>query len=107
MNNQFLIGDLQKEQPVLEIQTASGGGLRAQEIRDILALPSLPITITALKSNALYEESIIYDNTKGQKTRTLKFLQDRLGMRLASSPFPFPTETHADFVIVVTPISTN
>ena len=103
VNNQFLIGDLQKEQPVLEIQTAGGGGLKGQEIRELLALPSLPITITGLKSNAVYKESIIYDNTKGQKTRTLRYLQDRLGMRLAVSPFPFPTETHADFVIVVTP----
>lgn len=107
VNNQFLIGDLQKEQPVVEIQTTAGGNLRAQEVKERLALPSLPITVTGLKSNAAYEEGIIYDNTKGQKTRTLRYLQDRLRMRLASSPFPFPTETRADFVIVVTGISTN
>lgn len=103
VKNQFVIGDLTQEKPVIEVQSAGGAYFAGLRVKELLSLPTLEITLSQLKSSAVYEESIIYDNTRGAKPRTLKYLKDRLGTRLSSSPFPFPTTTdRPDFVIIVT-----
>ncbi|MDP3740956.1 MAG: LCP family protein [bacterium] len=108
VKNQFIIGDLSSEKAVIEIQSVPGSNLAGLAAADLLSLPTLEIISSSLKSNATYEKSIIYDNTKGAKPRTLKYLQDRLGMAVASSPFPFPTMSErADFVIIVTRVPGN
>lgn len=108
VQNQFLIGDLTQEKSIIEIQSIPGSNLARMQALELLALPTLEVTSGSLKSNATYNESIIYDNTRGAKPRTLKYIQDRLGMKLSSSPFPFPTLTaKPDFVIIVTGVPNN
>lgn len=103
LKNQFLDGALTAEQPVIEIQNASAIEQLGRKVSDQIYLPHLAITVSNYRGAASYTSSIIYDNTKGQKTETLYYLQKTLGIKLASSPFPFPTSSdNPDFVIIVT-----
>ncbi len=103
IQNQFLAAALQEEQPIIEIQNASGIGLLGQRVQSFLNLPLLKTAVSNYQGEAAYQEGVIYDNTRGQKPETLAYLQKTLGLRVAQSPFPFPTTTEKpDFVIVAT-----
>ena len=101
--NQFLIGALQNEKPIIEIQNASSIPQLGQRTQDVLALPGLQFSLGNFRGQNIYQESIIYDNTKGQKPETLAYLKERLGLKVAGSPFPFLTVIESpNFVIVLT-----
>lgn len=102
IKNQFLITSLKEEESLIEIQNASGIPLLGQRAEIVLTLPSLKVTATNFKGQASYQQSIIYDNTGGKKPETLKYLTDKLGLKVAQSPFPFQTTgENPDFVIIV------
>lgn len=100
VKNQFLLVSLGNEKPQLEIQNASLVDFMGKRLENFLKVPYLTVTATDFKGETKYQESVLYDNT-GRKPETLKYLRDRLGIRVAASPFPFPTVTdNPDFVIV-------
>lgn len=104
VNNQFAANTLSTEQASVEIQNASKIDLLGQQLKSRLApgLASSQINVANFQGDAVYQESVIYDNTRGVKPATLQYLQTSLGVRTAQSPFPFPTSaTRPDFVIIV------
>lgn len=104
LKNQFLTGGLAAEHPSIEIQNASTVEALGKRIQDLLNLPGITFTLGNFRGQAVYNETIIYDNTKGVKKETLNYLKEKLGARVAGGIFPFPTaEKDPDFVIVVTP----
>lgn len=101
--NEFLLSELRREQPSIEIQNASRIANLGQRTQNFINLPFLKFTLSNFKAQAVYQESVLYDNTSGAKPETLNYLKAKLGIRLAQSPFPFPAATpSSDFVIVVT-----
>ncbi|MDP3993375.1 MAG: LCP family protein [Candidatus Doudnabacteria bacterium] len=103
VHNQFLLSALQNEKPIIEIQNASSIPQLGQRTQNLLALPGLQFSLGNFRGQNIYQESIIYDNTNGQKPETLAYLKERLGLKVAGSPFPFLTVFKSpDFVIVST-----
>lgn len=101
-HNQFQIGDLQKENPSIELQNASGLDYLNLVIRNRIELKNNKITTATFKGETKYTESIIYDNTKGEKKSTLKYLEKLLGIKVAGGPYPLATSSkNPDFVIVI------
>lgn len=102
ITDQFLSAGFQQEKPSIEIQNATAIPGLGSRVQSFLYFPHVSITTGNLKADAVYQESIIYDNSKGQKPATLDYLKKKLGARLAASPFPFTTQSQApDFVIVI------
>ncbi len=102
LKNQFLISKLAEEKAIIEIQNASTVSALGQRTALALALPGLTILSSNFKGQARYDETIIYDNTGGGKLQTLRYLQGKLEVRTAQSPFPFPTSSQSpDFVIIL------
>ena len=101
--DQFVIGAFQAEKPVIEIQNVSKIETLSRDAQNLLTAPFLKITIGNYRGGANYQESVIYDNSKGTKSAALKYLKDRLGVKVAASPFPFSTFTeNPDFVMILT-----
>lgn len=102
--NQFVNARLASEQPVIEIQNAAAGEPLAAYTAGLLGLSQFRPLVGNFTGDAVYVQSVIYDNTGGKKPQTLSYIQERLGIQTASSPFPFQTlnAAGADFVIVVT-----
>ncbi len=102
IKNQFLLSALQKEQPAIEIQNSTTTDSLGTRTERLLRQPFLKITTANFRGQTGYNETIIYDNTKGQKPETLNYLQKKLKSRVANSPFPFQTSVpNPDFVIIV------
>ena len=100
--NQFQDGQLAHEEPVVKIQNASGLPQLGRAVQTAITLPHMKISVGNFRGETLYFETIIYDNTGGQKKETLNYLKSTLGSRVAAGPFPFQTAgTKPDFVIVV------
>lgn len=104
VKNQFLVTALEKEAPVIEIQNAVGIDLLGQRTAAFLNLPYVKISLGNFRGKAVFEETIIYDNTGGAKKQTLDYLHTKLNAKVALSPFPFPTAApNPDFVIILAP----
>lgn len=102
IRDQFVVGAFQSEKPVIEIQNASSVESLARQTQSQLTAPFLQINTVNYRGAAAYQESIIYDNTRGAKTATLEYLQNLLGLKVAASPYPFSTFTdNPDFVIII------
>lgn len=103
VKNQAAIANLETESAAIEIQNTSKIDFLGQKVKERLLIRNLSIAAANFRGSAEFSESIIYDNTRGAKPKTLKYLQDTLGIATAISPFPFATSTkQPDFVIVVT-----
>lgn len=102
--NQFLVAGIAAENPKIEIQNAAKGEALASYAASLLAASHLPIETGNFSGDAFYAESVIYDNTGGQKPHTLSYIQETLKIKTASGPFPFKNLTAggADFVIIAT-----
>lgn len=101
VNNETADAGAAVESATIEIQNAAKIDFLGAAIRDRVQLPALTITTANFRGNTQFSESIIYDNTRGAKPNTLRYLRDRLGVSVAESPFPFATTgTLPDFVIV-------
>ncbi len=102
--NQFLDARLASEKPSIEIQNAWAGEPLASYTADLLNMPHIKPLLGNFTGDAVYTQSVIYDNTGGKKPHTLSYIQERLNIKTASSPFPFQTlgPAGADFVIIVT-----
>ena len=101
VKNQAVAPPLLSEAATVEIQNASKIEGLGQRVKERVALSTLTITTANFRGTAEFSESVIYDNTRGAKLKTLKYLQDKLDLRVAGSPFPLATAGKPDFVIVV------
>lgn len=103
VQNQFLHSALASEQPLVEVQNASRIPLLAQRTEAHLRTSFLTTGSGNFPGQTVYTQSVIYDNTGGEKPQTLEYLKNKLGILVAQSPYPFPTTLEKpDFVIVVT-----
>ena len=102
--NQFVDARLAIENPRIEIQNAATGDPLASFTAGLLNMPHIKPLLGNFTGDAVYTQSVIYDNTGGKKPHTLSYLQEALKIKTASSPFPFQTlgQGGADFVIIVT-----
>lgn len=99
--NQFVDAGVRAEEPAIEIMNAATVPALGKKVQDTLALPHLKITIGNYTGEIKYTQSIIYDNTRGQKPETLEYLKKTLNLPVAQSPFPARTSSFApDFVIM-------
>lgn len=103
ISNQFTLSRLQRERSSIEIQNSTSIEGLGNRVQNLIGAPTLQITVGNFKGEVSYAESIIYDNSKGEKKETLSYLKDKLGARVAGSPFPFSVASTSspDFVIVV------
>ncbi len=102
VRNLFLTGGMVAEQPLIEIQNATAIPALGKSVQDYLALSGVRFQIGNFRGAAVYNETVLYDNTKGAKPASLNYLKEKLGSRVAGGIFPFPTQNkNPDFVIVV------
>ncbi len=102
VRNQFLFSSFQKEKSTIEIQNSTTILSLGSRTQGFLRQPFLKISTGNFHGQTGYSETTIYDNTRGQKPETLKYLVGKLGSRVAASPYPFQTATEKpDFVIIV------
>lgn len=102
LKNQFTAGALAAEHPVIEIQNATQLEGLSQRTQSYLALAGLQLLTGNFRGAAVYNETVLYDNTQGRKPETLAYLKAKLAPLVAGGVFPFPTQSQAaDFVIVV------
>lgn len=100
--SQFEVGALAGEKPAIEIQNAAQIASLAERAQTAIGNTFVTVTVGNYRGGAIYDQSIIYDNTAGGKPETLKYLQDKLGIKVAASPYPSATFTQKpDFVIIL------
>ena len=101
--NQFVVSFVTEESPIIEIQNTTNIDGLSGRTKTFLSLQNAQIEIANYQGEAQFQETVIYDNTRGAKPKTLEYLKKRLGSTVAASAFPFPTNAKLpDFVIVVT-----
>jgi LCP family protein required for cell wall assembly len=88
---------LTKENATIEIQNSTGKALATTSWRK-LADHGFNISFVAYPGKTAFDRTIIYDNTKGAKVNTLKYLENNFALTPADVQF---TNSKADFVIVL------
>lgn len=94
LKTSIALANLQKEQATVEIQNTTGKVAAIHFWRDLE--DRLEIKFTSAKP--ALERSIIYDNTKGAKPRTLEYLKSLKGYTVSDLPY---TQSQSDFVIIL------
>lgn len=91
---------LTREEPTIEIQNSSGKSVAFTNWNTLLkdTLPGLTVKTSAFKGATPYERTILYDNTKGSKPKTLEYLKSRYTFSVADLPY---SESTADFVVIL------
>jgi polyisoprenyl-teichoic acid--peptidoglycan teichoic acid transferase len=97
VENAPLIAKLHKENAVIEVQNSTGKSYVLESWRS-LANSGINIKITTFKGKAPYENSILYNNSAGQKPRTLDYLKTNYNFTVSDIPY---SGTTSDFVIVL------
>jgi hypothetical protein len=87
---------LEKEAAKIEIQNSTGKTAATTAWKDMTSGPK--ITFVSFPGKTPFDRSIIYDNTKGAKPRTLEYLISHFKLTQADVQF---TNSSADFVIVL------
>lgn len=87
--------NLQKEQASIEVLNTTGKVAATHTWRDLEDF-GMQVKITPTKP--AQERSIIYDNTKGAKPRTLDYLKSLKGFTVSDLPY---TQSQADFIIIL------
>jgi LCP family protein required for cell wall assembly len=88
---------LSKEGATIEIQNSTGKTVALTSYKQ-LANRDLKVSFVTFPGKAPFERSIIYDNSKGSKPKTLQYLKNNFTLTQADVAFP---NSQADFVIVV------
>jgi LCP family protein required for cell wall assembly len=90
---------LQKENVTIEIQNSTGKSYAADTWR-VLNLPGITIKFTAFRGKSTFERTILYDNSRGSKPKSLNYLKDKYDLPFSDVPF-YDVQPGTDFVIVV------
>ncbi|MBX4204931.1 MAG: LCP family protein [Candidatus Doudnabacteria bacterium] len=88
---------LKKEGATIEIQNSTGKTAATASWRHLSDL-GLDVTFVSFPGKLPFERTIIYDNSKGAKPKTLQYLKDNFDLTQADVQF---TNSKADFVIVI------
>lgn len=99
---QFLIAywdvaRLKKEGAKIEIQNSTGRSAAATQWRK-LSEQGLNATFTTFTGRTPFEKTILYDNSRGAKSKTLQYLKDRYTFTQADVTY---TGSQSDFVIII------
>jgi LCP family protein required for cell wall assembly len=86
---------LKKESATIEIQNSTGKAAATTPWKN---LADLKISFNTYPGKTPFERTIIYDNTKGAKNKTLQYLKDHFQLTQADVQY---TNSKADFVIVL------
>jgi LCP family protein required for cell wall assembly len=90
------IAHLQKEQPLLiEIQNTTG---KASATTTYRTLSDYGYEVKFTTSKTPLDRSVLYDNTKGAKPKTLEYLKSTYSLSVSDLPY---TASQADFVIIL------
>jgi len=97
LKDAVLISKLSKEGATIEIQNSTGKSYVTQPFKG-LSKYGLDVSFVTFKGKTPYVRTILYENRKGQKPKTLDYLKSLYQMDMADVPFSSST---ADFVIVI------
>ena len=89
------VGNLQKEAAKLEVQNTTGKITALKRWQD-LATYGIEVKFTTSKTPT--ERTVIYDNTKGAKPKTLEYIKSQGNYIVSDLPY---TQSTADFVIIL------
>jgi LCP family protein required for cell wall assembly len=93
-----LLAKLKKEAAVIEVQNTTGKTGLAAKMFDGLIQNGLTINYATPKTKVMYEQTILYDNSKGRKPNTFEYLKNNY--EFVTSDIGYPSST-ADFVIIL------
>ncbi|MEJ0021545.1 MAG: LCP family protein [Candidatus Doudnabacteria bacterium] len=95
--NAPVMAKLNKEKATVEIQTSTGKPISPTRFKQ-LSLAGIDVKYAIFKGKVAYNQTVLYDNTKGSKPKTLDYLNSNY--TLTPSDVTYPAST-ADFVIIV------
>jgi hypothetical protein len=96
--NTPLLAKLKKEAAVIEIQNTTGQtGLAAKMFGKLTDL-GLTINFTSPKSKTSYAQTILYDNSHGNRPHTLDYLKSHYNLTISDVNYP---GSSANFVIII------
>lgn len=90
---------LQKEGAIIEIQNTTGKASATLRYRDLDNLGP-EIKFTTFKGKVAYDRTVLYDNSKGAKPKTLEYLKQNFNLTVSDVPF-FEAAPNSDFVIIL------
>ncbi len=98
LKNLTVLAKLKKESATLEIQNSTGvSGLAARTFEGITDL-GINVRFTSFTGKVPYDQSILYDNSRGSKPNTLDYLKTNYSLTVSDINY---TASTADFVIVL------
>ncbi|MBI4363459.1 MAG: LCP family protein, partial [Candidatus Doudnabacteria bacterium] len=97
LSDVVLVAKLKKEEAKIEIQNSTGKAYVLDSWR-ALQTAGFDITIKSFQSRTPYDRTILYDNSGGQKPKTLEYLQNNFNFTKADIPY---SQSTADFVIIL------
>lgn len=97
LSNLALDAKLKKEGAKIEVQNSTGKSYVLDSWKSLQS-GSFDVSINSFKSKTPYERTILYDNSGGEKPRTLEYLRENFSFTKADVPYPNST---ADFVIIL------
>lgn len=89
------IANLQKEDAAIEVQNSTG---KTSVITEWKKLAELGLNVKFTTSKLPLDRTIIYDNTKGTKPKTLAYIKSKYNVTVSDLPY---TQSTADFVIMI------
>ena len=100
-DSSFARGRVTSEQPLVEIQNATGIGGFALMASEQLTLMSFNTTATNASKLTDPDQSVIYDLTGGKKPNSLAVLQTTLSAKIGSNPPIAKTSPTPDFIVIL------
>lgn len=97
LSDVVLTAKLKNENAVIEIQNSTNQSYILDSWR-VLSEAGFDVKITLFKNKVVYERTILYDNSKGAKPKTLEYLENNYQFTKADIPYSGST---ADFVIIL------
>ncbi len=91
---------LQKENATIEVQNSTGKAYAVNPWTEIGTSAGINVKVTTFRGKTTYDRTILYDNSKGTKPRTLEYLKNTFNITVSDVPFYDGQET-SDFVIIL------
>lgn len=91
------LAKLKKENAVIEVQNSTGSAVATSEWRT-LSESGFDVKITPFRGKVAYDRTILYDNSKNGKPKTLDYLKGNYSFTVSDVPYH---DSKADFVIIL------
>ena len=95
----MLVASLQQDEATIEIQNSTGKSYVLEPWRQLSAL-GVNIKFTSFRGKSAYDRTILYDNSKGEKSKTLNYLKNTYTFDQSDVPF-YDAAAGSDFVIIL------